>query len=251
MADDKGKVHVEQRLVTLTEKQKEWSRELSSSFPDYINALRLKDETGNPLLLNKDGNGSFKEYMKKQLILSAQKEVHADVTTAERLGWKNCSFTPVKELPYLEMEGDLITGLDWDAYIGAITRMKIVPAFDQPDLSSPENEEFGTEEERARHFTAFGFSHTEADGNMAEESIIRMMNPVAYVRDPRAVKARHWWIRHGSYDRDTSLAVPAILSLLLKNAGLDVDFLLPWGLPHSGDYDLTDLFDWIDSCCKG
>ena len=32
--------------------------------------------------------------------------------------------------------------------------------------------------------------------------------------------------------------------------GYDVDFFLPWGLPHSGDYDLEELFDWIDGICK-
>ena len=53
-------------------------------------------------------------------------------------------------------------------------------------------------------------------------------------------------IRHGSFDRDTSLAVPVILGLLLGMSGCDVDFALPWGLPHSGDYDTEELFSWID-----
>ncbi|MGZ1155129.1 hypothetical protein ACXO28_05360 [Lactobacillus delbrueckii subsp. bulgaricus] len=30
------------------------------------------------------------------------------------------------------------------------------------------------------------------------------------------------------------------------NQGKEVDFALPWGIPHSGDYDLDDLFAWID-----
>ncbi len=30
------------------------------------------------------------------------------------------------------------------------------------------------------------------------------------------------------------------------NQGKKVDFDLPWGIPHSGDYDLDDLFAWID-----
>ena len=36
----------------------------------------------------------------------------------------------------------------------------------------------------------------------------------------------------------------------LKNKGYDVDFALPWGLPHSGDYDMEELFGWIDGICK-
>ena len=29
------------------------------------------------------------------------------------------------------------------------------------------------------------------------------------------------------------------------NAGYEVDFALPWNRPHTGDYNLDDLFDWI------
>lgn len=73
------------------------------------------------------------------------------------------------------------------------------------------------------------------------------MNPLSYVASPGCCE--HWRIRHGSYDRDTSLAIPAILALSLANAGKDVDFRYPWGLPHSGDYDLPELFSWIDGLC--
>ena len=55
---------------------------------------------------------------------------------------------------------------------------------------------------------------------------------------------------HGAFDRDTSLAIPVILATLLQNKGYQVDFCLPWGLPHSGDYDLKELFEWIDCLAK-
>lgn len=29
-----------------------------------------------------------------------------------------------------------------------------------------------------------------------------------------------------------------------------VDCCLPWGLPHSGNYDLDALFSWIDGLCR-
>jgi len=47
-------------------------------------------------------------------------------------------------------------------------------------------------------------------------------------------------------DKDTSLAIPAILAIKLENLGKKVDFASPWATPHSGDYDLTELFGWID-----
>lgn len=74
-----------------------------------------------------------------------------------------------------------------------------------------------------------------------------MLNPVRYIG--RADTAPHWRIRHGTWDRDTAAAIPVILALLLRKGGYDVDFLLPWGLPHSGDYDLDELFAWIDGLC--
>lgn len=82
---------------------------------------------------------------------------------------------------------------------------------------------------------------------MADQKIIDLMNPTFFICKENADIAKHWHIRHGAFDRDTSLAIPVILALLLKNKGLDVDLDLPWGLPHSGDYDLQELFAWIDS----
>ena len=62
--------------------------------------------------------------------------------------------------------------------------------------------------------------------------------------------APHFRIRHGAKDRDTSMAIPAILALRLARTGSDVNFSAPWGQGHGGDYDLKELFDWIDYICK-
>ena len=83
-------------------------------------------------------------------------------------------------------------------------------------------------------------------GRMAEKQIIKMMNPMNYLEDGQARKAPHWRIRHGASDRDTSLAISAILTLKLQELGYDVDYHAPWDTPHSGDYDLEELFAWID-----
>lgn len=57
--------------------------------------------------------------------------------------------------------------------------------------------------------------------------------------------------RHGSIDRDTSLAIPTVLATRLQNKGYAVDFALPWDRPHSGDYDLTELFAWMVRVATG
>jgi hypothetical protein len=56
---------------------------------------------------------------------------------------------------------------------------------------------------------------------------------------------KYWRIRHGTADRDTSLAVPVILATRLQNLGYGVDFALPWNQGHGGDYDLNELFAWM------
>ena len=33
--------------------------------------------------------------------------------------------------------------------------------------------------------------------------------------------------------------------------GKSVDYALPWDVPHSGDYDLDELFAWVDKVAKG
>lgn len=48
----------------------------------------------------------------------------------------------------------------------------------------------------------------------------------------------------------TALAIPVILLILFENRGYDVDFALPWGIPHSGDYALEEMFAWIDRICQ-
>ena len=46
------------------------------------------------------------------------------------------------------------------------------------------------------------------------------------------------------------MPVPAILALKLQEQGKDVYFAAAWGQGHAGDYDLPELFDWIDAICQ-
>lgn len=231
---------------TMTDRQMELSQELQNRFPAYLNSLNLKDENGNSLKLDNNGEGSFLEYIKGQILKSASREL-AFHGTASHLSGLAAPGSAVDTFPALTILGESAVGLDWKAYMKAITRMKPAPAFDAIDLKSPENEEFGSMEMEARHFSEFSMEHTETEAEMAPAQLIRMLNPTQYIGN--ADTAKHWRIRHGSFDRDTSFAIPVILALLLENKGYDVDFLLPWGLPHSGDYDLQELFAWIDTIC--
>ena len=134
-------------------------------------------------------------------------------------------------------------GISLSAY-GATRDKSQIPAFDRLDLSSAENNEFGD-----AHFTSYGYSNNTAGTNaMADSAVIKAMNPMNYIGT--AATAKYWRIRHGTEDRDTSLAIPAILALKLEKEGCTVDFAAASGERHGGDYDLDDLFSWIDEICK-
>lgn len=145
------------------------------------------------------------------------------------------------------MRDGKVSDLDFDRYVRYAGRMKLPPAFDALDLSSGENQLFGTQAIDKRHFTAFARQRSSvADAGLADAAQIKMMNAMSYIGAPDAATSRYWRIRHGTKDRDTSLAVPTILATTLLNKGYDIDFALPWDRPHSGDYDLDALFSWMD-----
>ena len=221
----------------MSEIQIKTSRELAQMFPNYVNGLRLKDEKGNLLELDASGNGTFKEYMKQLLVKSAKRAINSGIDVSDK-GWLTIC------------EGE-VRDVDWHEYAKDITRMKTAPAFDALTMDSPENDLFGNKTSNVRHFTEYAKENSICNGEMAEEVIIKMVNPMSYVEDSKATKTQYWRIRHGQCDRDTSLAISAMLVLKLKEQNCEVDYHSPWNVPHSGDYDLDELFAWIDEiCCK-
>ena len=221
----------------MSELQIKISRELAKMFPSYVNGLCLKDKNGSILELDEAGNGTFKEYMKQVIIKSAQRAMDSGIDISDK-GW-------------LTICDGKVTDVDWHEYAKDITRMKTAPAFDALTMDSPENDLFGNETTNVRHFTEYAKENSLCYGEMAEEVIVKMVNPMSYVEDSQATKTQYWRIRHGQCDRDTSLAISAMLALKLKEQNCEVDYHSPWNVPHSGDYDLDELFAWIDEiCCK-
>jgi len=224
----------------MDEEQKKLSDLLKPMFPAYLNSLGLKDDQGNALTLEADGTGSFIERICENVIASAKKEM-AKGTDLE---------ADEKVTVWLHFENHEPVQVDWKGYVQYRTRMKETPAFDSTAMNTPENELFGNADIQFRHFTKFSMEHDTASGTLAEAAQIRMMNPMYYIDDPKAVKAKHVRIRHGAVDRDTSLAISNMLERKLHMAGIDTDIAHPWGIPHAGDYDLDELFAWIDRIVK-
>lgn len=223
--------------VEMTQAERVASDQLKALFPDYVNSLGLKDRQGRALTLDEDGTGSFADYIKSVYAASAQSALDAG--------------EDLSALDWLTIENGMVKDVDLAKYAAWATRLKAAPAFDKFDRSAPENDEFGTTDNTPRHFTGFSLTRDkEAGATMATWDDVRRMNPMYFIGQQDVTVAPHWRIRHGAKDRDTSLAVPALLALKLQDSGYDVDFASPWGKGHAGDYDLDALFDWADGICK-
>ena len=222
--------------VKMSELQMQASAELKTLFPAYINSLGLKDKAGNSLTLDANGNGSFKTYLESFYMASAQSAIHKG--------------EDLSKLDWLTIENGKVVRMDLYKYAIYATRMKATPAFDALDNNSPETNEFGTKKINDQHFTDFSMKNSTIPATLADATVIKLMNPMNYINNDTAKTAKYWRIRHGAIDRDTSLAIPAILATKLMNSGSQVDFASPWNRGHDGDYDLTELFVWIDGICK-
>lgn len=227
--------HVKREKVhaTLSDEQKRWSDELKQDFSEYVNSLHLIGQHGQTLRLDSQGNGTFKDEVVDYLNQSANRAFK------QGMALNSLDFLAQRKSanPYYVA--------DYQGYIRHLGRGKGVPAFDDVKLASGENELFGSNTINQRHFTAFGQKY--GQGQMAQRQTVHLMNAMNYIKNS---PTQYWRIRHGTQDNDTSLAISVILATSLSNHGKDVDFALPWGMGHSGDYDLDELFAWIDQLVK-
>jgi len=225
-----------QAVNLLNDAQIKVSAELKSLFPAYVNALKLKANDGKLLSLDDSGEGNFKELVKSYVIASAQKAMDSGADLSEH--------------QWLTVISGKVINLDFQGYVRYMERMKTPPAFDALDLSSPENQEFGDETIDKKHFTGFSLARATTTAVLADLAAVKMLNPMNYIGQPKTNTATHWRIRHGAKDKDTGLAIPVLLATTLKNKGYEVDLELPWDKPHSGDYDLDELFQWMGAISR-
>ncbi|WP_418628165.1 subtype B tannase [Veillonella atypica] len=227
--------------VNLTNDDVAYSDLLKSHFPDYVNNLQLRDRIGVILKLDKKGNGTFKQYVKSFIIDAANKAKSngADLSRYSFL--------------ILDKNTGLVKDIDWDAYNSFTSRSKAPGAFDSRANDSGENSLFGTSTSDTNHFTITAALHdttTNNDVYVENAKIVTMMNPMNYLGSPSATNAKYYRIRYGTADSNTSVAIPLIVGTRAQNLGYSVDMATPFGVDHAGDYDLQDLFNWMDSIVK-
>ena len=258
---------------SITDAQKPVSDELARLYPDYLNSLQLHKPDGTPLTAD-----NYLDYVKQLLIHSAQMAKNAGAEIPDTIGFKfNESKMRMGTMPPInggmrehpqgmmlgarggmaKKQGEYIVDLDMSVYLNYVVTtqpLKSAPAFDSKGVAdcnaSGENEEFGDATGTSVNFTEFS---AQKSGAVLTDEIRRnvgLMNPMNYIGDPMTTVAPHWYIRHGARDRDTAFPIPINLATKLQNCGKDVNFLLAWNRPHSGDYALDELFEWIKQITK-
>lgn len=266
----------------LDEVHSAYSKELAAQFPDYLTALNLHKPDGIPLTAD-----NYLDYIKSELIRSAQIAKNAGADIADSIGFAFSTsamgmFAPPanggvgnrqsqtssqpngeRSMPPMgggmmrKQAGEYIVDLDMDKYLNYVAStqpLKGVPAFDSMidgvNEASAENQEFGDIYGSSVNFTSY---MALKNGKKLTDEIkknVRLMNPMSFIGDTNTTVAPHWYIRHGARDRDTSFPVPLNFATKLQNAGKDVNFLFAWNRPHSGDYALDELFEWIASILR-
>ena len=218
-----------------------YSNLLSEHFPEYVNNLQLHDSMGRVLKLDKNGNGTFKNYVKAFIIDAANKA--------------QAKSTDLSKHTYFVRDNKTgaIKDINWEAYNQFVSRSKAPGAFDSRSNDSGENNLFGTSATDNNHFTITAALHDTTpnqDVYVENAKIVTMMNPMNYLGSPAATNARYYRIRYGTADSNTSVAIPLIVGTRAQNLGYNVDMATPFDVDHSGDYDLEDLFNWMDNIVK-
>lgn len=221
------------------------SEDLAAMYPDYLETLGLKTPDGTTLtVLN------YREYLKTFLIASAQKARDAGTDMPPETG-------VVLNADFRRSPGEIVMDIDLDLYLDYVVSeqpLKSPPAFDSLGVlnsnPTPENNEFGDDKGNAANFTDFSLQMSGDNPYAAVSPDIKtrvhLMNPMNFIGDEESRTAQYWYIRHGAVDRDTSFQISINLYTKLVNHGYDANFALPWNRKHQGDYDLNDVFTWIE-----
>ena len=227
--------------VSMSHDDMAYSNLLKEHFPEYVNNLQLHDSVGRVLKLDKNGNGTFKNYVKEFIVAAANK--------AQAKG------TDLSKHTYLVRDNKTgtIKDINWEAYNQFVSRSKAPGAFDSRSNDTGENNLFGTSTTDNNHFTITAALHdttSNPEAYVQNAKIVTMMNPMNYLGSPAATNAQFYRIRYGTADSNTSVAIPLIVGTRAQNLGYKVDMATPFDVTHSGDYDLDELFNWMDNIVK-
>ncbi|MGW0579559.1 subtype B tannase [Streptomyces sp. NPDC002920] len=213
------------------------SADLKAQYTDYLAALRLRAPGYGTLTAR-----NLDTYILETFIQPSATTYLAALTEDARAAYLAAN-------PFITWSGGRagFTWADFLTHVGA--RKKNAPSFDAFDLSTPECNLYGTGTTRARHFTLYSLRHEAGSSARLDADIpakLALMNPMHHLggrANPH--RARHWWIRVGTKDSDTSLSVVANLATRLTGLGDQVNTSYYWDAGHGADLDPADFVSWI------
>lgn len=273
-ADGKALVYYSTAAGTVNE---EVSAYLKALYCDYVDALGLTLDDGTPLT-SENLAETIVSLMRAEIEESLQ-EIGAEQMLADidAISKNEKDGHGAKDWLIINEDGsytyDFARHLEW---ICVNKALKVVCAFSNKGLSwgsTNEDSLFGSTAYEYSAFEPYSWDNDSTEGNgcgkddtglsweefMATEEgaalalQLRMSNTVEYLNDTEGddagVKAPHWYVRYGMYDRDSSFAVETILRYSIANNPdvEDLSFEFAWLKPHAGDYDVTEAYAWLDS----
>jgi hypothetical protein len=256
---------------------------MASYYPDYLENLGLKDpDTGEALTLTGDGHeGSYMTYLTGYVSAAAteylnkmtEAEIDAYLAGDDQQGRKIStwlSYDKATKTATVTSFDDYVTG-----WYKSNLKMKTVPSFNDiagrhaggPFYESfySENSVYGTTTTMNRNFSnhltqalteaqAMGYwtDLTPSDYTVLDETktLINLYNPMYWIENKDenlSTFAQHFYVRVGNKDHDTSQTIATNYATLLMNEGFDVNYKMQWEQPHAGDYELDEMFTWIES----
>jgi hypothetical protein len=222
------------------------SKELKAQFAEYQAGLKLRGLNGFGTLNARN----LDEYMLKTYLQPSATTYLKGLSESDRTAY-------LAKNTFLTWSGGEAT-FTWDDFLTHVgARKKDAPAFDlftfptdtTDTMSGDINNEFGTGTTRYRHFTLYSLRKAKGGSARLASDIpekLRLMNPMYHLVDkPNPGRARHWWIRLGTSDSDTSLTVSANLAAAANQLGDDVSHLYYWDQGHGANDDPDAFITWI------
>ena len=253
----------------------EVSEYLASLYAEYVDGLGLTLDDGAPLTSANLRDATIA--LMEDEIAESIEEIGVDQMMADIDEISKYEKDGLGAKDWLVIGDDGSFTYDYDKHLNwtaANKTLKVVCAFSNKGLWGPMNEDtlFGTVENEYCAFEPWSWDHDSVEGNGcglddtgltwaefvetdAGRDLVqqmRMTNVLEYLRDTNpetsGIKAEHWYVRYGMFDRDSSYPLETTLrySIYGCEAITDKSFEFAWLKPHAGDYDVTEAYAWLD-----
>ena len=215
------------------------TKELAAQFVEYQDSLKLQGRNGFGAL----NAGNYKDYLLREYLIPSATSYLSGLSSADRQAY-------LKENSFITYASGKAS-FTWDGFTDHVgTRKKPAPAFDAFDLSLDINNLFGGGTDKARHVTEY--SQKRDTTGLKDKALpadtgkrANQMNPMYHIAAKNPGRSKHWWIRLGTKDSDTSLTISTNLTASLVMLGDKVDHLMYWDQGHGANDDADDFLAWV------